>query len=247
LPRKGIYENTQIYLFNFFKEIVVVHTNDFENWFEYSAEKIQSDTKMKNILIKFMQQIGVPIKDIEIKMENLPIPSNDTSFLLDERIKLNFNLLPKHIIGLEVKFVYEKYTLYFQEESQGTQKLFKLICPLMEILAKGQVLFYDELESSLHPAIIDRLVDTFKNWKGNSKPQLIFTTQDTTLLNLDVFRRDQIWFAERNPNTCTSEYYSLVEFKNVRKDDNIRKGYINGRYTPIPLKESTLLEILRGD
>ena len=111
----------------------------------------------------------------------------------------------------------------------------------------GKVLFYDELESSLHPAIIDKLIDTFKNWKGDNKPQLIFTTQDTTLLNLDIFRRDQIWFAERNPDTCTSEYYSLVEFKNVRKDDNIRKGYINGRYAPIPLKESTLLEILRGD
>ncbi len=233
--------------FNFFRKTILVHANDSENWFEYSANKIRSDKKMKNILIKFMQQIGVPIKDIEIKIENLPIPSNDTSFSLNDRIQFNFNLLPRRIIGIEVKFIYEKYTLYLQDESQGTQKLFKLLCPLMDILMNGKVLFYDELESSLHPAIIDKLIDTFKNWKGDNKPQLIFTTQDTTLLNLDIFRRDQIWFAERNPDTCTSEYYSLVEFKNVRKDDNIRKGYINGRYAPIPLKESTLLEILRGD
>lgn len=229
--------------FNFFRKTVVVHSNDSENWFEYSANKICSDKKMKNILVKFMQQIGVPIRDIEVKIQNLPLPQNEPILSLNDRI----NVIPQNIIGIEVKFVYEKYTLYLQEESQGTQKLFKLICPFMEVLTDGKVLFYDELENSLHPAIIDKLIDTFKSWKENSKPQLVFTTQDTTLLDLDIFRRDQIWFAERNPDTCVSEYYSLVEFKNVRKDDNVRKGYINGRYAPIPLKESSLLEILRGE
>lgn len=115
------------------------------------------------------------------------------------------------------------------------------------MLVNGKVLFYDELEASLHPALVDELIHTFKNWKSEKNPQLIFSSHDTSLLDLDLFRRDQIWFAERNPGLCTTEYYSLVELKNVRKDDNIKKGYINGRYSTIPLKGSSLIEVLGGE
>jgi len=142
---------------------------------------------------------------------------------------------------------FKDYILNINEESQGTQKLFKLLCPFIDVLVNGKVLFYDELEASLHPALVDELIHTFKNWKSEKNPQLIFSSHDTSLLDLDLFRRDQIWFAERNPGLCTTEYYSLVELKNVRKDDNIKKGYINGRYSTIPLKGSSLIEVLGGE
>jgi AAA15 family ATPase/GTPase len=117
----------------------------------------------------------------------------------------------------------------------------------MDVLSKGRILLYDELERSLHPAIVSNLLAVVKKWRGDTQPQLIFTTHDTSLLDLDLFRRDQIWFAERNPETKSSEYYSLVELKNVRKDENIRKGYVMGRYAPIPLKGSSLMEVLDGE
>lgn len=230
--------------FKFFKEDLVVHSNGPDNWFEYSAEKIKSNEKMKNILINFLHRINLPVVDIKVKSENRALTPQDMSTEVLNRIQALAGSLQTNVI--EIKFVYKDYELDLQEESQGTQKLFRLICPLLDVLVNGKVLFYDELESSLHPAIVDNLIKTFKKWNGENEAQLVFSTHDTSLLDLDTFRRDQIWFAERNPITCSAEYYSLVELKNVRKDDNIKKGYINGRYSSIPLKGSSLIEVLEG-
>lgn len=228
--------------FKFFKEKLVVHVNGPDDWFEYSAQKIRTDQRMKHILLTFLQRIGIPVIDINVKIENKVLNAQDMPLELLNKIQILAGSLQASRI--EVKFVYENYELNLQEESQGTQKLFKLMCPLVDVLANGKALFFDELENSLHPIIVDELIATFKKWEGANEAQLIFTTHDTSLLDLDIFRRDQIWFAERNPGTCATEYYSLVELKNVRKDDNIKKGYINGRYSSIPLKGSSLIEVL---
>ena len=92
----------------------------------------------------------------------------------------------------------------------------------------------DELEKSMHPALVKFIIKLFNNKKINkANSQLIFTTHATNLLDLDLFRRDQIWFTEKNSNTGASDLYPLDSFP-VRKDENIEKGYINGRYGAIP-------------
>ena len=231
--------------FRFFKEQVMVHTSEMDNWLPYSTNEIQQNGKAKKMMVEFFRKIGVPIRDIlvkteakEISLANVPPQVREILRAVPGMAKPNF---------IEVKFVYDSYVLDLQEESVGTQKLFKMICPLMDVLSKGKILLYDELERSLHPAIVSNLLAVVKKWRGDTQPQLIFTTHDTSLLDLDLFRRDQIWFAERNPETKSSEYYSLVELKNVRKDENIRKGYVMGRYAPIPLKGSSLMEVLDGE
>ncbi len=233
--------------FKFFKEQIVVHTMGPDNWFVYSARQIRENPASKKMMITFLQKIGLPILDIRVKIETRQLTPQDVPVKIFPEFHSVAGTLQSNVNIIEVKFVYKDYELDIQEESQGTQKLFQLLCPLVDVLANGKILFYDKLEDSLHPALVDELVKTFKEWEHGNGAQLVFSTHDTTLLDLDVFRRDQIWFAERNPKKSTTEYYSLIELKNVRKDENIRKGYIHGKYSTIPLKGSSLIEVLGDD
>jgi len=120
------------------------------------------------------------------------------------------------------------------EESEGTQRLINLI-PALFILKKNpeKVIFLDELDRRLHPLLSRKFLEFFLQCKiEQSKNQLIFTTHDTNLLDLDLLRRDEIWFVEKN-NQGASQLYSLAEFK-IRSDLKVEKGYLNGRFGAIP-------------
>ena len=119
-------------------------------------------------------------------------------------------------------------------ESLGTRQLFWLSPILKEVFEKGKTMVIDELDRSLHPFLVKFFVELFHNPNLNqANAQLIFTTYDTTLLSLDTFRRDQIYFVEKDPHTAATELYSLDEFS-VRKNENIEKGYLLGRYGAVP-------------
>ena len=127
-----------------------------------------------------------------------------------------------------------KFFLDLNEESLGTKQLFWFSPILKEVFGKGKTMVIDELDRSLHPFLVQFLVELFHTPEINqTNAQLIFTTHDTTLLSLDTFRRDQIYFVEKDPHTAATELYSLDEFS-VRKNENIEKGYLLGRYGAIP-------------
>ncbi len=123
----------------------------------------------------------------------------------------------------------------FHEESSGIKKLFAMLSPLVDIMVNGKVLICDELESSLHESLVYGLVKLFMDTKSDKFSQLLFSTHDTGLLNLDLFRRDQIWFTELRNNDRSTDLYSLAEIRNVRKEENFEKGYIDGKYGSIPM------------
>ena len=127
-----------------------------------------------------------------------------------------------------------QFFLDLNEESLGTKQLFWLSPILKEVFGKGKTMVIDELDRSLHPFLVQFLVELFHTPEiYQTNAQLIFTTHDTTLLSLDTFRRDQIYFVEKDPHTAATELYSLDEFS-VRKNENIEKGYLLGRYGAIP-------------
>lgn len=127
-----------------------------------------------------------------------------------------------------------QFFLDLNEESLGTKQLFWFSPILKEVFGKGKTMVIDELDRSLHPFLVQFLVELFHTPAINqTNAQLIFTTHDTTLLSLDTFRRDQIYFVEKDPHTAATELYSLYEFS-VRKNENIEKGYLLGRYGAIP-------------
>ena len=120
-----------------------------------------------------------------------------------------------------------------QQESDGTKKLFALAGSLVQSLETGKTIVVDELESKLHPLVTKEIVKLFNSKISNKKnSQLIFTTHDTNLLQGNHFRRDQIWFTEKD-KYGSSHLYSLLEYK-PRKDASFQKDYINGRYGAIP-------------
>jgi AAA15 family ATPase/GTPase len=124
--------------------------------------------------------------------------------------------------------------LELDEESAGTQRLFFMSEHLKNAFETGKTLVVDEFEAGLHPMILEKIVKMFHDPdinKGNA--QLVFTAHAVSLLDLDVFRRDQIFFTEKNAGTAVSELFSLDEFS-VRKSENIRNGYLFGRYGAIP-------------
>ena len=128
----------------------------------------------------------------------------------------------------------KKFFLNLDVESLGTKQLFWLSPILKEVFEKGKTMVIDELDRSLHPFLVQFLVELFHTPEVNkNNAQLIFTTHDTTLLSLNTFRRDQIYFVEKDPHTAATELYSLDEFS-VRKNENIEKGYLLGRYGAIP-------------
>lgn len=119
----------------------------------------------------------------------------------------------------------------FSEESAGTKRLLHLLPILADLQSKGKVYVIDELDRKLHPILSKLFVSTYLE-SNCSSGQLIFTTHDTHLLDLDLLRRDEIWFVEKDHNGG-SHLYSLMDMK-VRSDINIQNGYLKGRFGGIP-------------
>jgi uncharacterized protein len=123
-------------------------------------------------------------------------------------------------------------------ESEGTKKYFAYAVPIIEALSHGTVLVIDELDAKLHPNLVQKIVELFNSKEQNPlNAQLIFNTHDTNLLGAGLFRRDQIWFIEKNRYGAAS-LYSLASFKTdegARKNDNFEEKYVTGRYGGIPI------------
>ncbi len=126
----------------------------------------------------------------------------------------------------------EEVSLDMNEESDGTKKLFEFTGGWLRALEWGATLFVDELDRSLHPHMTRFLVGLFHSRSNDKNSQLIFTTHDTTLLDTDLLRRDQIWFVEKDEQR-SSHFYSLLEYS-PRKDEALERGYLKGRYGAIP-------------
>jgi AAA15 family ATPase/GTPase len=123
------------------------------------------------------------------------------------------------------------------EESNGTRRFFELAGPWLLAMVEGRALLVDELEASLHPHLVRGLLQFFQNpAHARTGAQLVFTTHDTTLLDPELFRRDQIWFTEKDEHGST-RLYSMLDYK-PRKGEAMQKGYLSGRYGAIPIIEA---------
>ena len=127
--------------------------------------------------------------------------------------------------------------LPIEEESDGTRRFFELSGPWLQAVTIGITVFIDELEASLHPLLTRELIKFIQNPKlPQEGAQLVFATHDTTLLDPELFRRDQIWFAEKDKHGST-RFYSMLDYK-PRKGEAMQRGYLSGRYGAIPIIEA---------
>lgn len=213
--------------------------NDYMNVGAYAFDRFENDKdgKLKRFTINLLKQADILIKDYNFEIENV----NANNVIAFNNIKIpKENILQKevkistfHEIENENGNI-ENHELELGEESLGTQNLFFFSPILKEAFEKGKVIIVDEIDKSLHPLLVEFVIKLFHNSEINkNNAQLIFNTHDTNLLSLDNFRRDQIWFTEKEPKKGTTDLYPLDDFS-VRKTENVQKGYLNGRYGAIP-------------
>ena len=128
----------------------------------------------------------------------------------------------------------ERVDLDLDDKSAGTQTLFRSAGAWLNVLKNGEVLLFDEIETSLHTLLTVFLIRRFHSRSSNPRnAQLVFSTHNTALLNQRLFRRDQIWFAERDVQSA-SHLTPLSDFS-PRKEENLERAYLNGRYNALPL------------
>ena len=126
------------------------------------------------------------------------------------------------------------YSLELSDESDGTRKLMALAPAIESALRTGGVLLVDELERELHPMLVNYIVAKFQSKASNPNgAQIVFTTHNTELMNLELLRKDQLYFVDKRDKDGISELYTISEFS-TRTTENIRKGYLVGKYGATP-------------
>ena len=197
--------------------------------------KILSDEKYKKELLRFIKTFDSGIEGIKTTPDSIEEVQNNNRVVKVELIHRGENNKLK--------------ALPLELESNGTRKMFHLFDFFMDALRNGMVLFIDELDAKLHPLLTRYIINLFHNSETNiGNGQLIYSTHDTVNLNKETFRRDEIWFTEKNRDGV-SEMYALSDYildddegnnksgKKVRNDATYNKDYLTGRYGAIPVLE----------
>lgn len=225
----------------------------------YTIGRFQDQEEFRKKIINFFKLTNLGIEDIKIEepvLDNLskilPQKREDEKIAsliqelqkeLKDRMKKGGDAREISINAFHKKFdeankLIDTIALDFELESKGTQKLFGLLGPWFDTLEKGKILIVDELDSRLHTKLTTELLKIFQSGINTKNAQLIFASHDTNLLRNDLFRRDQIWFTEKD-NSGSTDLYSLVEYKinqatSVRNDASFEKDYLIGKYGAIP-------------
>ncbi|WP_445945471.1 AAA family ATPase [Shewanella sp.] len=222
-------------VFSWFKTYLKLSTNG--DWGPSLTTQLCIE-KSKDQILSIIQAADLDIVDLHIETKafdpnDIPadLPSEFRNVLVD-RLK---DEVISEVFTLKKSEEGELITLFLDnDESDGTRKLYSLAGPWVRSLTEGHILFIDELHLNLHPKLVEFLVKMFHNPDLNKKnAQLIFTTHDTTILNQEVFRRDQVWFCEKE-NGFSTKLYPLTDFKPRKGRDNLEKSYLEGKYGAIP-------------
>jgi hypothetical protein len=234
-----------INILNWFKQkLRIISGLDDKKYANFTLKQIR-DEKGRNEILKFLAIADLGISDIELKSYDVDrVPEKIKEKLYESlktqkpeanspEIKEVFRLFSIHDRYDKENIKLETIPFDFGAESEGTRKLFSLAGLVTHALKEGSILIVDELDSRLHPMMTKFLIELFNSNETNrANAQLIFVTHDTNLLTNSIFRRDQIWFTEKDRYGAT-DLYSLVEYK-VRSDASFNKDYILGKYGAIP-------------
>lgn len=206
---------------------------------EAVEEEIDYDKHMPGISEEFRNEIETDIKKGAI-ISFTAVEGGSFSICADgtgKPVMVRLKTVHNGKDGLQVRFD-------FEEESAGTQRLMDILPILADVRAGEKVYVIDELDRKLHPLLSRLFIESYlEQCSDSQRGQLIFTTHDTHLLDLNLLRRDEVWFLQKDSEGGT-KLYSLSDLK-VRSDLKIEKGYLNGRFggipfiKPIPLFSST--------
>lgn len=209
----------------------------FQNISSSLTASLCKDPSQRARILEFLQAADLDIQDVKVITEkvtekHLPpdLPENIKKRVLEDlkgKELYEIKTFHKTLSGEQVEFD-------FDDESDGTQKFFSFAGPWLDVLKNGYVLFVDELHDNLHPKLVRFLIELFQKAETNSNnAQLVFTTHETSILDQDIFRRDQVWFCEKDSNQAT-RLYPLTDFSPRKGRENLEAAYLAGRYGALP-------------
>lgn len=217
-------------IFNFFyQDFILQHSKYGKNNFE-SLLKVY-----KNQLLAALKFADSDIIDFKVnfkKEKGRSLKANfqtEEAYFVDEEVE-NFEIKTYHRFSSGTSFD------FMTEESEGTRKLFFMMLTVIDIVKNNKMLLIDEIEDSLHPKIVDYILQLFN---VSSKAQLIFSTHNTNLLDLNKFRKDQIWFVNKKDDGG-SDLYSLYDYSDFRDTMDLEKAYLQGRFDSIPIVDDSI-------
>ncbi len=236
---------TSIKVVEWFKNLKTISGLREEGYQGYTIGKTK-DPKHKLKILKLLKAANLGIQDIKLKIVDIKKLPSDMPKELKDRI-INESKVDNIEFVSDVLTSHKKFNSSQEhidntdfsledDESSGTKKFFALTGPILDVIEKGYTLVVDELDSKLHPNLVCKIVSLFNSKELNPKSaQLIFNTHDTNLLNSGLFRRDQVWFTEKN-KFGEAKLYSLADFKSgeVRKTEAFEDNYIRGKYGAVP-------------
>lgn len=234
-------ESTRIpYLW--FGERINTYSNNGESIFPAVASMFDNDvdSSLKGFTKQILREADINIDDYNFEVSDAPKEAIIQG--LPQELQNIVSTFPENgkiirietIHSIEENGLTKKCAVPFKDESQGTRNLFMFSPILKKAFETGETLCVDEFDASLHPLLVIYLMKLFNNPEINRKhAQLIVSAHAMELLSQKILRRDQIYFIEKNRKTGESELYSLDEFS-PRKEENIRKAYLQGRYGSVP-------------
>ena len=228
-------------IYRWFKAILVITPDSIP---ALIAVKLDRDEQFRKFMETFLFTSGTGIESIGVEKVSLLPAQDEAAYSLlqrarareikQDRAPLNFQQADGKSSHLKVQFKHEgapEVPFELEDESRGTQRLFHLAPVLHESKRSASLVVIDEVDSSLHPTLVKRFVECFLAEKTTGA-QLILTTHDATLLDLEILRRDEIWFTDKDKNGAT-QLTSLHEFIN-RSDVDLDKHYLAGRFGGVP-------------
>jgi hypothetical protein len=234
-------------IIDWFKSLGFVSGIDDDRYSGYTTNRIKNDEKFKNWINKFISFLEIAKLSVEEELleqliiDELEIPDEKKALKLalealrslQEKQKTIPKLKSWHNVYNNNNIIQETIPFDFHsEESKGTQKLVYILGPIYDTLVNGKILFIDEFDSRLHTLLCKHLIHLFHGLnKRNAQFALIL--HDTNVLNSEFFRRDQIWFTEKDQFGSTS-IYSLHDYGKVRNDARFEKNYLKGDYGAVP-------------
>ena len=213
--------------------------------FEYAGKQMEKNAELKAYILDFVHKADYNITDVYTEREKVPIPDFvKTSIMEDkditekakkkvltdntfERLRTDFQHTVKNKRGEE------HYRLPNSLQSEGTKRTFGIEAAIYEAIKTNGILPIDEIESSLHPELVEFIIEKFL--KEKSRSQLIVTSHYDPLLNTvdDLIRKDSVWFTEKEVDGHTT-LYSLTDFKGLSKISSFQKSYRNGVFGALP-------------
>lgn len=213
------------------------------DWFrgKFNMSSISGLGDFINILKQNPQEISKYLKAVDFDIENLILKEEEANTqgvswdLFNETISIDSSGKAKKSRVKAVHLNQQGQPIEFDMvlESEGTREFLRFLVPIINIFQKGGILIIDELHNHLHPLMTKFIINLFHNENINkNNAQLIFTTHETSILDKDIFRKDQIYFCEKQ-NKAT-KLYAMSDFKGLRENIDFEKSYLLGRFGALP-------------